>query len=250
MKEAGFLAEVGSRRAGPGGAGSSLDTTVAADVPAGGGALASASEHTMAARIASDRRAGQRRSPATHASTPSSPSASSSSAWSSWSRPQRLGAGWTSDGPGAGYFPFYIGLILCVCGVGILVQALRARASDDEVFVDSRAAQARAVGAAARRWSTCGAIQLLGLYVASALFIALFMIVPGQVLRRCKSVDRRRGRQRAVLRHVRGLVQGAAAQGPARTAALPRLLSATPDLPETDDHGRTRRADPRLRASC
>ncbi len=25
---------------------------------------------------------------------------------------RRLGAEWTSDGPGAGYFPFYIGLIL------------------------------------------------------------------------------------------------------------------------------------------
>ena len=26
----------------------------------------------------------------------------------------RLGAGWTSDGPGSGYFPFYIGLIISV----------------------------------------------------------------------------------------------------------------------------------------
>jgi len=35
---------------------------------------------------------------------------------------RRLGAEWTSDGPGAGYFPFYIGLILAVSGVAILVQ--------------------------------------------------------------------------------------------------------------------------------
>ena len=30
--------------------------------------------------------------------------------WDSW----RLGAKWGSDGPEAGYFPFYIGLILCI----------------------------------------------------------------------------------------------------------------------------------------
>ncbi len=38
----------------------------------------------------------------------------------SWS----LGSRWTSDGPGSGYFPFYIGIILCIAGVGILYQAL------------------------------------------------------------------------------------------------------------------------------
>ena len=31
-----------------------------------------------------------------------------------------LGAEWTSDGPGPGYFPFYIGLILCIASAGIL----------------------------------------------------------------------------------------------------------------------------------
>ncbi|HRD84823.1 MAG TPA: tripartite tricarboxylate transporter TctB family protein, partial [Rubrivivax sp.] len=37
---------------------------------------------------------------------------------------RRLGAGWSSDGPGSGYFPFYIGLILLFGGLGILVQSL------------------------------------------------------------------------------------------------------------------------------
>ncbi|MEO9150439.1 MAG: tripartite tricarboxylate transporter TctB family protein, partial [Burkholderiaceae bacterium] len=36
---------------------------------------------------------------------------------------QRLGAGWTSDGPGAGYFPFYIGVIICISAIGIFYQA-------------------------------------------------------------------------------------------------------------------------------
>ena len=36
----------------------------------------------------------------------------------------KLGSGWTTDGPGAGYFPFYIGLILCISGAGSMYQAL------------------------------------------------------------------------------------------------------------------------------
>ena len=36
----------------------------------------------------------------------------------------RLGASWGSDGPQAGYFPFYIGLLICVCGAVVFVQGL------------------------------------------------------------------------------------------------------------------------------
>ena len=92
---------------------------------------------------------------------------------------RRLGAGWTSDGPGAGYFPFYIGLILAIGGAGILVQALRARPTDDGVFVDS--VQLKRVGSVLiPSLIYAGAIMVLGLYVASAIFIALFMIILGK----------------------------------------------------------------------
>src|SRR5689334_25137096 len=37
----------------------------------------------------------------------------------------RLGARWGSDGPQAGYFPFYIGVILVVSGIVNLFRALR-----------------------------------------------------------------------------------------------------------------------------
>src|SRR3954462_7576355 len=50
--------------------------------------------------------------------------------WGSW----HLGSGWTTDGPGPGYFPFYIGLILCISAAGILFQAIRKH--DVSVFVD------------------------------------------------------------------------------------------------------------------
>lgn len=92
---------------------------------------------------------------------------------------RRLGAEWTSDGPGAGYFPFYIGLILVICGIGVLLQALRARRSDAEVFVDS-AQLKRVLSVLLPSVLYVGAIMLVGLYVASAIFIALFMIVLGK----------------------------------------------------------------------
>ncbi len=92
---------------------------------------------------------------------------------------RRLGAEWTSDGPGAGYFPFYIGLILLVCGAAIFVQSLRARKTDDSVFVDSVQLN-RVLSVLVPSAIYVGAIMVLGIYVASALFIALFMIVLGK----------------------------------------------------------------------
>ena len=50
---------------------------------------------------------------------------------------RELGAGWTSEGPGSGYFPFYIGLIMAISGAGILFQAFFSRkGKNTAVFVD------------------------------------------------------------------------------------------------------------------
>ena len=92
---------------------------------------------------------------------------------------RRLGAEWTSDGPGAGYFPFYIGLILLVCGAAIFVQSLRARKTDESVFVDSVQLK-RVMSVLVPSAVYVAAIMLLGIYVASAIFITLFMIVLGK----------------------------------------------------------------------
>jgi hypothetical protein len=92
---------------------------------------------------------------------------------------RRLGAEWSTDGPGAGYFPFYIGLILAVCGAAIFVQSIRARATDTETFVDSVQLK-QVLSVLLPSVVYVGAIMLLGLYVASALFIALFMIILGK----------------------------------------------------------------------
>jgi len=50
----------------------------------------------------------------------------------------RLGIGWADDGPRAGYFPFYVGLLICLSTLGIFAQAVFSRGEKrDEVFVES-----------------------------------------------------------------------------------------------------------------
>jgi hypothetical protein len=92
---------------------------------------------------------------------------------------RRLGAGWESDGPGSGYFPFYIGALLLGCSAAIFVQAWRARPSDRSTFVDSVQLE-RVLSVLLPSVVYVGVVMLLGLYVASALFIAAFMVLLGR----------------------------------------------------------------------
>lgn len=92
---------------------------------------------------------------------------------------RQLGSEWTSDGPGAGYFPFYIGLILLISGVGVFYQALAGKKKNTEVFVD-REEFGRVLSVLLPAAVYVGAIQVIGIYVASAIYIALFMIILGK----------------------------------------------------------------------
>lgn len=92
---------------------------------------------------------------------------------------RKLGSEWTSDGPGAGYFPFYIGLILVISGIGVLYQALAGKNKNTEVFVD-REEFGRVLSVLIPAAVYVGAIQLIGIYVASAVYIALFMVFLGK----------------------------------------------------------------------
>ena len=96
---------------------------------------------------------------------------------------RRLGASWGSDGPQAGYFPFYIGLIICVSSIANLVRAFSLGAKGRATFV--RWGQLKMilvvmvpccvyVALIANPWFT------LGIYVASAIFIAFFMAYLGK----------------------------------------------------------------------
>ncbi len=92
---------------------------------------------------------------------------------------RKLGSEWGADGPGAGYFPFYIGVILCISGIGVLYQSLAGKEKNKEVFVD-REQLGRVFSVLIPAAVYVGAIQLIGIYVASALYIALFMIILGK----------------------------------------------------------------------
>lgn len=89
----------------------------------------------------------------------------------------RIGAGWGTDGPQSGYFPFWLGAILMLASLGNLVVALR----------DHRR------GAASPRFATWGQLKLVaqvfvptavfvavipfaGIYASSAVLVAYFML--------------------------------------------------------------------------
>jgi hypothetical protein len=89
----------------------------------------------------------------------------------------KLGSKWTSDGPGPGYFPFYISLIMCVSGAGVAIQALRKRS--EGIFADGQQLkQVLIVLVPAAVYVL--AVQLIGVYIASAIYIALFMTLLGK----------------------------------------------------------------------
>ena len=99
---------------------------------------------------------------------------------------RKLGSGWTSDGPGAGYFPFYIGLILIISGLGTLYQSLLGKKRNTEIFVDGEQIR-RVLQVLIPAVVYVIAIQVLGLYIASAIYIAGFMIILGK-FGRAKSI--------------------------------------------------------------
>jgi Tripartite tricarboxylate transporter TctB family len=89
----------------------------------------------------------------------------------------KLGSRWTSDGPGPGYFPFYISLILCVSGAGVAIQALRKRR--EGAFANGQQLkQVLIVLLPAALYVL--AVQVIGVYIASAVYIALFMTLLGK----------------------------------------------------------------------
>ncbi|UCH52684.1 MAG: tripartite tricarboxylate transporter TctB family protein [Pseudomonadota bacterium] len=86
----------------------------------------------------------------------------------------QIGSGWAEDGPQAGYFPFYIGLIICIASVWIFFQTAFGKLAGGGVFVSLR--KLRLVLAVL--FPAIGfviATYFIGLYVSAAVFIAAFM---------------------------------------------------------------------------
>ena len=96
--------------------------------------------------------------------------------WDNW----RTGASWDSTGPQAGYFPFYLSVILGGASLYGLVMAFLSRKEAAEVFV-TRAQLRRVMAVFVPTFLFCLATQYLGLYVASFLLIAGFMRMVGKI---------------------------------------------------------------------
>ncbi|MGE0213171.1 MAG: tripartite tricarboxylate transporter TctB family protein [Parvibaculaceae bacterium] len=91
----------------------------------------------------------------------------------------RVGIGWGSEGPQAGYFPFYVGLIMLLASAVTFGMHLFGSAPDRSNFV------ARPALWLVLKVLLPSALYILimywvGLYVASAIFIAFFMMWLGR----------------------------------------------------------------------
>src|SRR3979490_261815 len=96
--------------------------------------------------------------------------------WDNW----RTGAAWDSTGPQAGYFPFYLSMILGGASLYGLLTTFLARREASETFV-TRAQLRRVMAVFVPTLLFCLAMQFLGLYVASFLLIPAFMRIVGQI---------------------------------------------------------------------
>jgi hypothetical protein len=93
----------------------------------------------------------------------------------------RIGAGWGADGPQSGYFPFWLGLILVGASLGNLVAALRPRGKAKGAGLFASWQQ---LGMVAQVFVPTAiyvaVIPFTGIYVASAVLVAFFMIRFGE----------------------------------------------------------------------
>ena len=87
----------------------------------------------------------------------------------------RLGFGWQEiHGPRPGYFPFYIGLIMCVASLVNVARALMVRGADNKTFVE--VGQLKLVlSVLVPTMVYVLLVTWIGVYISSVLFIGFFM---------------------------------------------------------------------------
>lgn len=95
--------------------------------------------------------------------------------WDSWG----IGARWASDGPQAGYFPFYIGMIMFIASLGTLVTAIITKKPNLNTFV-GKTQLISVLQVLIPTAIFVALIPFIGLYVAGAIYIAFFMVWIGK----------------------------------------------------------------------
>jgi putative tricarboxylic transport membrane protein len=90
----------------------------------------------------------------------------------------RLGISWNFDGPAAGYFPFYIACAMAFSSVMNLFAAFTDKESGDQTFVTTDAVT-KVAQVLIPLAIYIFAIGYVGIYVASTVYIAMFMWLIG-----------------------------------------------------------------------
>lgn len=91
-----------------------------------------------------------------------------------------LGFRWGSEGPQSGFFPFYVSLAVAGASAFILVQALRAKDSKGQDSFVERGQLKQVLSVLFPAAIFVLGIQLIGIYVSSAIYISLFMRMLGK----------------------------------------------------------------------
>lgn len=86
----------------------------------------------------------------------------------------RHGAQWGEDGPQPGYFPFYLGCLICAASAINLVAALRIPAEKNTSFV-GREQLKLVLSVLIPSAVFAGLIGWLGIYVSAVLYVGFFM---------------------------------------------------------------------------
>jgi len=92
----------------------------------------------------------------------------------------QLGFRWGSDGPQSGFFPFYISLFICVASGAVLLQAIVSKDAEGRASFVEHGQLKQVLKVLIPAGLFVLAIQLIGIYVASAIYIALFMNMLGE----------------------------------------------------------------------
>jgi hypothetical protein len=86
----------------------------------------------------------------------------------------RIGARWVADGPQAGYFPFYIGVIMFIASAATFVANASSKAGNSSNFVEKGQFK-QVLQVLVPTIIFVIAIGVIGIYLAAAIFIAFFM---------------------------------------------------------------------------
>jgi putative tricarboxylic transport membrane protein len=92
----------------------------------------------------------------------------------------RTGMAWEADGPQAGYFPFYLSVLLGAASLYGLADKLFMTAGPGDTFVN-REQLSRVMQVFVPTLLFCAFMEWLGLYVASFILIAGFMWLVGRI---------------------------------------------------------------------